>query len=107
MEDHRFCFKKQSDLVWKRFISACDAFFDAKSKQFKERKSEEQVNLDKKKELIEKIQTLDTATDTKAAGRYPACSNQRMECCGACAFLKKRMLCINRIKQLLTRSLMC
>jgi hypothetical protein len=59
--------KKQSDLVWKRFISACDAFFDAKSKQFKERKSEEQVNLDKKKELIEKIQTLDTATDTQAA----------------------------------------
>lgn len=59
--------RKQSDAVWKRFVSACDAFFEAKNKNFKDKRSEEQANLEKKKTLIEQVQTLDTASDPAAA----------------------------------------
>ena len=58
---------KQSDSIWKRFNAACDVFFDAKKKLFKDQKREELDNLDKKKEIIEKIQTLQIADDHKAA----------------------------------------
>lgn len=47
--------KKHSDDVWKRFIAACDYFFDQKNKTVGGQKSAEQENLAKKKELIEKI----------------------------------------------------
>lgn len=47
--------KKHSDEVWKRFISACDYFFDQKNKAVGGQKSVEQENLAKKKELVEKI----------------------------------------------------
>ncbi len=59
--------KKQSDAVWKRFISACDAFFDAKNKNFKDKRSAEQTNLEQKKTVIEQIQTLDVVSDPAAA----------------------------------------
>lgn len=47
--------KKHSDDIWKRFIAACDYFFDQKNKVVGGQKSAEQENLAKKKELIEKI----------------------------------------------------
>lgn len=59
--------KKQSDAVWKRFISACDAFFEAKNKNFKEKRTSEQANLEQKKNIIEQIQTLDVVSDPSAA----------------------------------------
>lgn len=59
--------KKQSDAVWKRFISACDAFFEAKNKNFKEKRTSEQANLEQKKSIIEQIQTLDVVSDPSAA----------------------------------------
>lgn len=51
--------KKHSDEVWKRFISACDYFFDQKNKAVGGQKSVEQENLAKKKELIEKIKVFE------------------------------------------------
>lgn len=59
--------KKQSDVIWKRFISACDAFFDAKNKNFKEKRSVEHANLEQKKAIIEQVQTLDVVSDPAAA----------------------------------------
>ncbi len=50
--------KKQSDLVWKRFISACDYFFEQKEKNFKSQKDEQENNLKRKKELIGQINAL-------------------------------------------------
>lgn len=47
--------KKYSDEIWKRFISACDYFFEQRNKNVSGQKSEEVQNLEKKKELIEKI----------------------------------------------------
>jgi hypothetical protein len=37
--------RKYADTVWKRFVSACDAFFERKNSQFSSRKSEETENL--------------------------------------------------------------
>ena len=53
--------RKHSDAVWKRFISACDYFFEQKNKNVSSQKNVEQTNLTAKKELIEKINNLDKA----------------------------------------------
>ena len=50
--------RKHSDAVWKRFISACDYFFEQKNKNVSSQKSVEQTNLAAKKALIEKIRNL-------------------------------------------------
>lgn len=56
--------KKQSDVVWNRFVSACDYFFEQKNLQTKSLKDEQEENLKKKKELIEKINSLEIGEDT-------------------------------------------
>ncbi len=54
--------KKYSDQVWKRFISACDYFFEQKAQNSSSKKQEEIQNLTLKKEVIEKLsQVPDTA----------------------------------------------
>ncbi len=51
--------RKHSDAVWKRFITACDYFFEQKNKNVSSQKTIEQENLVAKKEVIEKIQGID------------------------------------------------
>ena len=51
--------RKQSDMIWKRFIGACDYFFEQKNKAFASQKGEETTNLEAKKALIERIKALD------------------------------------------------
>jgi len=53
--------KKYSDLLWKRFVSACDHFFEEKAKNFSSKKNEEIANLNLKQEIIEKINNLTKA----------------------------------------------
>jgi len=55
--------RKHSDKIWKRFRSACDDFFNNKSSHFSNIHENEQQNLDKKKELIEKVKTKKFSTD--------------------------------------------
>lgn len=50
--------KKFSDAIWKRFIAACDHFFEQKEKNAPTQKNEEQKNLTLKKELIEKVEAI-------------------------------------------------
>ena len=50
--------KKHSEAVWKRFISACDAFFEAKNKQVGNVRKVEHDNLKAKKEIIASIKAL-------------------------------------------------
>ncbi|MDH6535308.1 DUF349 domain-containing protein [Parabacteroides sp. 52] len=59
--------RKHSDAIWKRFITACDYFFEQKNKNVVSQKSVEQTNLAAKKELIEKINTLPEITDADEA----------------------------------------
>jgi hypothetical protein len=51
--------RKHSDAVWKRFISACDYFFEQKNTHLSSQKTEETDNLKKKKEIIEQIRAID------------------------------------------------
>ena len=55
--------KRHSDKIWKRFRSACDAFFGKKSEHFSGRKDEEDANLKAKKELIERIKAFEFKKD--------------------------------------------
>lgn len=50
--------KKHSDTVWKRFIAACDAFFEEKKKQNVNIHSVEHENLKQKKEIIAQIKAI-------------------------------------------------
>ena len=59
--------RKHSDVVWKRFITACDYFFEQKNKNVSSQKSVEQTNLASKKAVIEKINTLDEALEHEEA----------------------------------------
>ncbi len=59
--------RRQSDAVWKRFISACDYFFEQKNKNSSSQKSEEWNNLEAKKALIEKINNIDETLEADEA----------------------------------------
>mgnify|MGYP002092287507 CR=1 FL=1 len=59
--------KKYSDAIWKRFISACDYFFEQKNKATSSQRSVEIDNLNKKKEIIEKLGAIDENMDTDEA----------------------------------------
>jgi chromosome segregation ATPase len=50
--------KKHSDSIWKRFIGACDYFFEQKGKAEASHRSVEHDNLDKKKAIIEKLEAI-------------------------------------------------
>ena len=47
--------RKYSDVIWKRFRTACDYFFDKKSKHFSGQDKEQKENLVLKKQLIEEV----------------------------------------------------
>ncbi len=59
--------RKHSDAIWKRFIAACDYFFEQKNKNTSSQKSVEQTNLTAKRALIDKIKELDGVTDAEEA----------------------------------------
>lgn len=59
--------KKYSDVVWKRFISACDYFFEQKNKATSSQYSVEEGNLEKKKAIIEKLNAIDESMDVEEA----------------------------------------
>ncbi len=59
--------RRQSDVLWKRFITACDTFFENKNKALSSQKTEEQANLAAKKEIIEKIKGLNAIEDAGEA----------------------------------------
>lgn len=58
--------RKHSDAIWKRFISACDYFFEQKNKNVSSQKSVEQTNLAAKKALIEKINAIEETDHDEA-----------------------------------------
>ena len=66
--------RKQSDIVWKRFRAACDAFFDRKTNHFGKVDEKYEENLAAKLELIEKIKAYELTNskedDTKAMREF-------------------------------------
>lgn len=59
--------RKHSDVVWKRFITACDYFFEQKNIHFSSQKTEEVENLKLKRELIDRINAIDSSLSGQEA----------------------------------------
>jgi hypothetical protein len=57
--------KKHSDALWLRFRTACDTFFENKKNHFQGKDNEQESNLVKKKELIEKVKAYKLGSDNK------------------------------------------
>lgn len=56
--------KKHSESLWKRFIGACDYFFEQKNKATSSVREEELSNLEKKRSIIEQLKAI-TAEETE------------------------------------------
>ena len=52
--------QKHSDALWKRFVTACDSFFERRNAATSSQRSEEQNNLAQKREVIEALKAIDT-----------------------------------------------
>ena len=52
--------QKHSDALWKRFVTACDTFFERRNAATSSQRNIEQENLKLKREIIEKIKAIDT-----------------------------------------------
>jgi hypothetical protein len=50
--------RKYSDIIWKRFVTACDYFFEQKKKNTSSQHEEELANLAKKKQIIDEINAI-------------------------------------------------
>lgn len=61
--------KKYSDAVWKRFITACDAFFEQKNKATSSQRSVETENMEKKRVILAQLTAFEETTDTEEAGK--------------------------------------
>ncbi|MBR5323421.1 MAG: DUF349 domain-containing protein [Muribaculaceae bacterium] len=59
--------RKYSDAIWKRFVAACDYFFEQKTSAMKQQNDEEVKNLEAKKEILEKIKAFDESLEISAA----------------------------------------
>ncbi len=51
--------QKYSDALWKRFVGACDEFFERRNKATSSQRNVEQENLKQKREIIEKLKSID------------------------------------------------
>ena len=61
--------KKHSDALWKRFITACDAFFEAKNKQSNNTRKVEHDNLKAKREVVASINAILADESEKEGGK--------------------------------------
>ncbi len=59
--------RKHSDAIWKRFVTACDHFFEQKKKNTSSQHVEEQANLEKKKQIIEEINAIPESLSAEEA----------------------------------------
>ncbi len=57
--------RRQSDAIWHRFRTACDAFFDNKSKFFSKVDESQDENLKKKQALIDEIKSFSNLEDNE------------------------------------------
>ncbi len=58
--------RKYSDIIWKRFRSACDSFFESKAKHFSSIDGEQSDNLRRKRALLEEVKQFALTGDDSA-----------------------------------------
>jgi len=57
--------RKQSDIIWKRFRTACDYFFDKKSEHFSDVDTEQVDNLKLKEAIIQELKAFKSSNNSK------------------------------------------
>ena len=57
--------KKQSEVIWKRFVTACDTFFANRADATSSQRSEERKNLATKKSIIKSLQELSDSLEAE------------------------------------------
>lgn len=94
--------KKHSDAVWKRFIAACDYFFEQKNKATTSVKNEEQENLAKKKDIIQRLEQLDLSVEGNEAVARIKALVQEFNAVGHVPFKEKDKI-YNRFRELVDK----
>ena len=61
--------KRHSNEVWKRFITACDYFFEQRNKAQSSQRSQEQENLERKRVIIDQLGAIGEDTDSEEAAQ--------------------------------------
>lgn len=59
--------RKYSNSIWKRFVTACDYFFEQKTAALAQQNEEENKNLEAKKEILERLKAFDESLDKNEA----------------------------------------
>lgn len=81
--------QKYSEVLWKRFVSACDAFFEKRNAATSSQRSIEQENLKKKREVIEKINAIDKTLPGEEQTKQLALLTQEWNAIGFVPFKEK------------------
>lgn len=71
--------RKQSDIVWKRFRTACDTFFNNKEAYFAQKDEALELNLEKKRGLLEEINAFEPSADKDTMAAIKAFQARWME----------------------------
>ncbi len=80
---------KQSDAIWKRFIAACDYFFEQKGKVTSSQRSVEKENLAKKQDVIVRLVALNTDEVAEDAAKQVRALMQEWNTIGHVPFKEK------------------
>lgn len=81
--------QKHSEALWKRFVTACDAFFERRNAAVSSQRSIEQENLRKKREVIEKIKAIDSSLPGEEQTKQLAVLAQEWNSIGFVPFKEK------------------
>ena len=81
--------QKYSEALWKRFVAACDTFFERRNAATSSQRSIEQENLKKKREVIEKIKAIDSSLPGEEQTKQLAVLTQEWNSIGFVPFKEK------------------
>ena len=81
--------QKYSESLWKRFVGACDAFFEKRNAATSSQRNEEQENLKLKREVIEKIKAIDTTLPGEEQTKILSALSQEWNSIGFVPFKEK------------------
>ena len=81
--------QKYSEALWKRFVTACDAFFEKRNAATSSQRSIEQENLKKKREVIERIKAIDSTLPGEEQTKQLAVLTQEWNSIGFVPFKEK------------------
>ena len=81
--------QKYSEALWKRFVAACDAFFEKRNAATSSQRNIEQENLKKKREVIDKIKAIDSTLPGDEQTKQLAVLTQEWNAIGFVPFKEK------------------